>query len=255
MKAKAKQKRKTSKILPHDTFKKGAVVIAKAVETTRIPQGYSVTKAWFADRMILYACFLLTVAFSSGVLYTLYLSQPIGESRAYEVISSKARFAQEGIMVLPQQMIDIASPLFGSLIRDNRDEGELLAEQLAARKEKLKAYLASKNSPFSEDEAALDAFINSKNMKLMVAISFVESTFGKHCYYYNCSGIGGTPPSLRKYGSYAEWIADFDDLLERRYKDMPVEKFVGLYVQPGSPSWIYGVKQVLAEFEVHGIEG
>jgi hypothetical protein len=86
-------------------------------------------------------------------------------------------------------------------------------------------------------------------MKLMLAISFVESTFGRSCYYYNCSGIGGTPPNLRKYNSYAEWIADFDQLLEQRYKGVPPEKFIGLYVQPGSPNWIYGVNQVLKEFK------
>ena len=87
----------------------------------------------------------------------------------------------------------------------------------------------------------------------MVAISFVESTFGKRCYYYNCSGIGGTPPHLRKYNSYAEWVRDFDDLLERRYKDLPPEEFIGLYVQPGSANWLHGVKQVLRELEEQGI--
>jgi hypothetical protein len=114
--------------------------------------------------------------------------------------------------------------------------------------------LESKRSPFAEDDLAIEAFASSKNMKMMVAISFVESTFGQNCYYYNCSGIGGTPPTLRKYDNYAEWIYDFDDLLERRYKDVPPEKFIGLYVQPGSPNWIYGVKQVIQEFEQQQIE-
>jgi hypothetical protein len=131
----------------------------------------------------------------------------------------------------------------------------LEATKLAERKEKLRAYLASKNSPFAEEEETIEAFATSRNMKMMVAISFVESTFGKRCYYYNCSGIGGTPPNLRKYENHAAWIKDFDDLLERRYKGLPPEKFMGLYVQPGSPNWIYGVKKVLAEFEAQGIEG
>jgi hypothetical protein len=64
----------------------------------------------------------------------------------------------------------------------------------------------------------------------------------------------GAPPTLRKYDNYAEWIYDFDDLLERRYKDVPPEKFIGLYVQPGSPNWIYGVNQVIEEFEQQQIE-
>jgi hypothetical protein len=125
---------------------------------------------------------------------------------------------------------------------------------MTIRKQKLKAYLEGKRSPFAKDDPTLDAFVASKNMKMMIAISFVESTFGQHCYYYNCSGIGGTPPNLRKYDGYSEWVKDFDDLLERRYKDIPPEKFIGLYVQPGSPNWIFGVKQVLREFEEQGID-
>jgi hypothetical protein len=242
--------------------RKGTKFVTKLVEKTGIPEGYSNTIAWFAERLVI-ACLLISVAsFASGILFVLYLSEPIATSETYGVLSSKAHLAKEGVKVYSQQVIDITSPIFASLVKENRrveddliDEAELLAERLAQRKDKLKAYLTSKKSPFAQDDKALDAFVNSKNMKLMVAISFVESTFGKNCYYYNCSGIGGTPPNLRKYNSYEEWIKDFDDLLERRYKDLPPEKFIGLYVQPGSPNWLYGVKQVIGEFETHGIEG
>jgi hypothetical protein len=237
-------------------IRKGSKVVIKLVERTGIPEAYSGSVAWFAERMIMAGLLLAVASFAAGVLFVIYLSEPISESQTYDVLYSKTKLAQEGVKVYSQQVIDIASPIFAKLVKDNREpERDLEAEQLALRKEKLKAYLISKKSPFAEDEDALDAFVSSKNMKLMVAISFVESTFGKHCYYYNCSGIGGTPPNLRKYDSYAEWIADFDSLLERRYKDLEPEQFIGLYVQPGSPNWLYGVKQVIREFEEQGIEG
>ena len=234
-------------------IKKGTRLVTKLVESTGLPYGYSTTVAWFAERMILASLCLIVLSFASGVMFVLRLSEPIAESDLYNTTAQNAQLAEDGIKVFSQQVIDVASPVFLSLLTETREE-EVKPDQFAVRKEKLRAYLESKNSPFAKDEAALDAFVASRNMKMMVAISFVESTFGKNCYYYNCSGIGGTPPKLRKYNNYAEWIRDFDDLLERRYKNVPPEEFIGLYVQPGSPNWIYGVKQVIREFEEQGIE-
>lgn len=254
-KSKLKKKEMKAKTQIKRKIKKGTRLVSGLIEATGIPKTISETAAWFVERMILATACIAVASFAAGVVFVLYFSEPISESQIYEVVSSKAKLAQDGIKVYSQQVIDIASPIFASLVKDNREEIEPVPDQLALRKEKLKVYLESKNSPFAKDEKALDAFVSSKNMKLMVAISFVESTFGKHCYYFNCSGIGGTPPSLRKYDSYSEWIYDFDKLLEDRYKDLPPEKFLGLYVQPGSPNWLYGVKQVIKEFEEHGIEG
>lgn len=245
---------KNIKQKPEPSFKTGAKFLVKLAEVSGISEGYSNTVAWFAERLILASLLLAVLSFAAGSMFVLRLSEPIAHSVAYDAAARRARLAESGIKEFSQQIIDVASPVFGQLIEDNREEVDPAAEQLAIRKQKLKTYLESKNSPFAKDEAALDAFVASKNMKLMVAISFVESTFGKNCYYYNCSGIGGTPPSLRKYESYAQWIQDFDELLERRYKGVPPEKFVGIYVQPGSPNWIYGVKQVIREFDEQGIE-
>lgn len=231
-------------------IRRGTKLVTKLIEATGIPDGYATTIAWFAERMVLAFLCLMVLSFALGVIFVLKWSEPIGNSQFY---NTAATTTEEGIRTFSQQVIDITSPIFAAFIRDNRQEVDLVAEELAARKSKLKAYLVKNKSPFAEDDAALDAFITSKNMKMMVAISFVESTFGQHCYYYNCSGIGGTPPSLRKYNSYAEWIKDFDDLLERRYKNIPPEKFIGLYVQPGSPNWIYGVKKVLRELNEQNI--
>lgn len=234
-------------------IKHGTRIVTKLVEATGIPHGYSTTVAWFAERVMIASFALIVVSFAAGAMFVLKLAEPIGDSKVYDTAAQQALNAEEGIKVFSQQVIDVASPVFAAFVKENRDEEDLAATELADRKQKLQAYLASKKSPFAEDPAAIDAFASSKNMKMMVAISFVESTFGKNCYYYNCSGIGGTPPRLRKYNSYAEWIHDFDDLLERRYKDLPPEEFIGLYVQPGSPNWIYGVKQVLREFDEQGI--
>ncbi|HYF05161.1 MAG TPA: hypothetical protein VEA59_03230 [Patescibacteria group bacterium] len=234
--------------------RKAARWVTRLVESTGIPHTYSTTVAWFAERMVLATICLMTLSFSAGALFVLKLVEPISNSAAYDIATEKARHLEEGIKTFSQEVIDIASPVFTAFIKEYRYQGEITMDHLAVRKEKLRKYLTEKKSPFAHDEAALDAFVNSKNMKMMVAISFVESTFGKHCYYYNCSGIGGTPPTLRKYDSYADWIRDFDSLLERRYKDLPPEKFIGLYVQPGSPNWIYGVKKVLREFQEIGID-
>jgi hypothetical protein len=242
---KAKTKRK---------IRKGTKLVTRLIESTGIPYGYSTTIAWFAERAVLASLTLIVLSFAAGVMFVLKLSEPIGQSQVYDEAAKKAQLAEDGIKVFSQQVIDVASPVFAQFVKENREpEEDLNAKQFAERKAKLKKYLESKNSPFAKDDEALDAFANSKNMKMMVAISFVESTYGKNCYYYNCSGIGGTPPTLRKYNNYSEWIKDFDQLLEKRYKDVPPEKFIGLYVQPGSPNWIFGVKQVIREFNEQGI--
>jgi hypothetical protein len=241
-------------VVARQAFHKGNKLFAKAIEATGIPEGYSDTVSWFAERVVLATLLLVSLSFAGGVLFVLRLSQPIADSEFYDILATRAQLAQNGIKVYSQQIIDMASPIFGGLINDNREQRDLAAEELAVRKAKIKAYLQSKDSPFADDDATIEAFATSKNTKLMLAISFVESTFGKHCYYFNCSGIGGTPPTLRKYDSYAEWVRDFDDLLEQRYKGLAPEKFIGLYVQPGSPSWLYGVKQVIKEFEDQGID-
>jgi hypothetical protein len=235
-------------------IRKGTKLVTKLVETTGLPLGYATTVAWFAERMVLASLGLIVLSFASGVMFVLRLSEPIAESDTYAGAERAQLLAQEGVKEFSQQVIDVTSPIFTAFVRENREVRDIEAERLVIRKERLKAYLVSKKSPFAEDDEAIEAFASSKNMKMMVAISFVESTFGQHCYYYNCSGIGGTPPNLRKYDSYAEWIKDFDDLLERRYKNLPPEKFIGLYVQPGTDNWKFGVKKVIREFEEQKIE-
>jgi hypothetical protein len=124
------------------------------------------------------------------------------------------------------------------------------------RKQKLKKYLASKRSPLAADDRVLDALLHTKNMKMILAISFVESNFARRCADNNCSGIGVEPghPAWRTYKSLANWVYDFDKLLERRYKGWTPEEMRGVYVYPGSDNWVHGVKDVLTELKETGIE-
>ncbi len=226
-------------------FRHGTRLVTNLVEFTGLPQGYATTVAWFAERMILATLCLVVLSFGAGVIFAVRLSEPIVASKFFNETIIQTKYAQ-------RQVIDVFSPVFSSLIKANHDDADIAADTKAERKEKLRAYYTSKGSPFAKDDGALDAFAESKNMKMMVAITFVESTHGKNCYYNNCSGITGSK-GLRKYKTRADWVRDFDSILEKRYKNLPPEDYLGLYVQPGSPNWLYGVNQVLDEFEQQGI--
>lgn len=118
---------------------------------------------------------------------------------------------------------------------------------------KLQAYLIKKNSPLAE---SADKLVLYPSWQRALAISFVESNM---CRFtpkvktkqgwvesHNCSGIGGE--KYRIYGSYEEWFSDMSNLLNKpNYINRPIEKFLGYYVQPGSPSWLHGVKDTEAE--------
>ena len=151
-----------------------------------------------------------------------------------------------------QQDLTVVANLIPLLIEENRHQPTLEEIKNIDRKIKLQNYLSEYKSPLAEDGEALDALLESKNMKMMLAIAFVEGKFCQKELYKNCSGIGGS--KMRKYESFAEWIKDFDDLLERRYKGLAVEDFIGYYVQPGSKNWTDGVYQILGELKEKGIE-
>ena len=198
--------------------------------------------------------FLAGALMGGGIVANDKLSQAdqLAQSKG-EVASAVTTEPWSKPMDFSTEDLEVVANMLPILIEEARHEPT--AEELAnqKRRDDLRTYFESRNSPFADDDATLDAFLNSNNMKLMIAISFVESSMGKKCYYKNCSGIGGTPPNLRKYESYADWVRDFDSLLEKRYKGLPIEDFLGLYVQPGSPNWINGVKQILAELEAQEV--
>lgn len=129
-------------------------------------------------------------------------------------------------------------------------------EELMVKKEKIRQYLASRNSPFAKDPEALDALVRSPHMKLMLEIAFAESTLGKKCIDNNCSNIGSAPdrPYWREYKSLSNWILDFNRLLERRYKDWTLREMCGVYVQPCNENWLAATNQVRLDLERWGIE-
>lgn len=151
-----------------------------------------------------------------------------------------------------QSDLNIVANLLPVLIEENRHEPTPEEIAAARRKENLRQYLVHRKSPLAKEDTALDALLRSRNMKMMLAISFVESNMCRRQVAYNCSGIGGS--NMRKYPNFAGWIDDFDNLLERRYKGLAVEDFIGYYVQPGSQNWVDGVYQILGELKASNIE-
>ncbi len=127
------------------------------------------------------------------------------------------------------------------------------AEILALRKEKLKIYLAEKNSPFVD---IVDTIAELKHWQLVLAISNSESTLGKRCYANNCSGIGVEPghPLWRNYKTKADWAKDLDKLIEKRYKDWTLEEMNGVYNKPGSDNWAFAATQILNDLKERNIE-
>jgi len=130
------------------------------------------------------------------------------------------------------------------------------ADAYAARKAKLKSYLSSKGSPIAKEDKALDTLLGAKNMKMILAISWVESGLCKNQVDNNCSGIGVSPdhPSWQRYRNFSDWVISLDKLLERRYKGWTPEEMRGVYVQPGSENWVDGAEQILSDLKQAGIE-
>lgn len=121
-------------------------------------------------------------------------------------------------------------------------------DALAMRKTQLHQFLKDRNSPL-EPEA--DLIAEQDHWKLILAISFAESSLGKRCYYNNCSGIGGS--DIKTYHSLTAWIIDFNHLLESRYKDKTLEQMCGVYVQPCNPNWLLATRQILTALDDQSI--
>lgn len=114
---------------------------------------------------------------------------------------------------------------------------------------RLHDYLVAHKSPLAPYASEM---VKQPQWQRALAISWVESNFGRHCADNNCSGIGVAPghPSWRKYSTKLEWFKDMAKLMETpRYKNKytTFEKMLGVYVVPGSPAWLNGSKQKYGE--------
>jgi len=118
----------------------------------------------------------------------------------------------------------------------------------------LMSYLQSKGSPLAPNAAEI---VKYPFWQRALGISVVESNMCIHTpkvktnsgwvESHNCSGIGGA--NYRIYDSYMGWFEDMNNLLgQPNYINRPIEKFINYYVQPGSASWLYGVKKTEADF-------
>ncbi len=106
----------------------------------------------------------------------------------------------------------------------------------------LEKYLEDHKSPLAPYAAQI---VQQPQWKRALAVSWVESNFGRFCANNNCSGIGGAPgmSSWRVYENKLEWFKDMSKLLETpRYKEKytTFQKMRGVYVQPGTDAWVYG---------------
>ena len=113
----------------------------------------------------------------------------------------------------------------------------------------LKQYLRDNSSPLEEYAAEI---VKQPQWQRALAVSQVESNMGIHCFNNNCSGMGGAPgtPTWRKYPTKLEWFIDLNNLLEKPlYKEKcnTFHKMRGVYVQPGSDSWVYGAQHTYNE--------
>jgi hypothetical protein len=114
---------------------------------------------------------------------------------------------------------------------------------------KVKAYLESKGSPLA---VYADEIVKQPQWQRALAISYVESNFGKRCADNNCSGIGVHPshPSWRRYPTKLEWFKDMSALLEKpiyKQKYTNCNTMKGVYVVPGSATWVNGCNKVSNE--------
>lgn len=113
----------------------------------------------------------------------------------------------------------------------------------------LKNYLENLGSPLAQ---YAEDIIQQPQWQRALAISWVESNMGIHCYYNNCSGIGGAPgdKTWRKYSTQLDWFKDMAQLLEQPlYKEQlkTFKQMRGIYVKPGSANWVYGAQDKFDE--------
>ena len=114
---------------------------------------------------------------------------------------------------------------------------------------KVKAYLESKGSPLAE---YAEDIVKQPQWQRALAISYVESNFGKRCADNNCSGIGVSPShkSWERFATKKDWFIRMTQLLERPiYKERftTCNSMKGVYVVPGSARWVNGCNTVSNE--------
>lgn len=211
----------------------------KKILVTPLPLNFPVFQNKIRFRLANYALVAVValVAFGFGAWYELSSQKTLAETPAVEE---------------PAALVSSESDeLFSAPIQSLKDYVTFSYEQnvLDKREQKLKDFLAKWDSPL-ESQAGVIA--RQSHWKLILAISFAESTLGKNCVGFNCSGIGGS--NIREYKSFQNWILGFNRLIENRYKDKSLEQMCGVYVQPCNKNWLLATGQMLRAIDEAGIE-
>jgi hypothetical protein len=196
----------------------------------------------------------LALAFTGGMWYALMTPESAAQvQQPVPQVESASITAPIPLANVPAQPSPAVSNdvLFNTPIQMLKDYLDTAAAQghLQARKARLHEFLKSRNSPL---EPQADLIAEQNHWKLILAISFAESTLGEKCFDFNCSGIGGS--QIRSYKSFDNWILDFNRLLEKRYKDKTLEQMCGVYVQPCNPNWLLATGQILTALDEAKIE-
>lgn len=135
----------------------------------------------------------------------------------------------------------------------------------------LQQYLVARKSPLAQ---ATETLLAQDNMKLIVAISYAESSYctripsrwvGKKLVpNYNCWGVGGSS-GLQKYGSeISTAIVKFNTFLnsspkKKSYSKMKFDEMNGIYCQNANyagkecPNWEQKLQKVYKELENLGL--
>ena len=194
---------------------------------------------------VLVAAFAVVMAFTGGMWAALNTTKT-------EAVDQVQLQAPAGAMVLATSTEPISGDLlFNTPLQDLKNYFESAAQPdiIQKRTEQLTEFLNGMKSPLAVEA---ETIAQQTHWKIILAIAFAESTMGKHCYEYNCSGIGGS--EIKTYSSSKQWIVDFNRLIEKRYKGDTLEEMCGVYVQPCNPNWLVATKQILSSLEEKGIE-
>lgn len=218
-------------------------------------QVFSWKKYILANRAAFVSALGVVIAFGLGVGYAASTRRTAAETQPITIPAATAAASEpiplapapEGLPV-PKDAI-FNTPL--ELLKSYLSSAE--PDIVAIRKDKLRQFLKQYKSPLA---AYADTVAEQEHWKLILAISFAESTLCTRQVDNNCSGIGVEPghPLWRKYETLGDWAVDLNRLLDKRYKGDTLEQMCGVYVQPCNANWLIATKQILTELEEQGID-